>query len=123
MILLACGDRDWSDEALIEEHIKYFTPVLLVHGAARGADYFAGKVAKKLGIEVKEFPADWKRYGKAAGPKRNQEMLEFLLEHQRLGEWVEALAFHANIGASKGTKDMVRKLTRNNIDFTLVEGR
>ena len=35
------------------------------------------KWAESRGIPVKRFPADWKRYGRGAGPKRNRAMAEY----------------------------------------------
>ena len=50
----------------------------VVCGLAKGADIFGRKWAvleKK--VPVKDFPADWATYGKAAGPIRNGEMAEY----------------------------------------------
>lgn len=48
----------------------------LICGMAFGADTMAYNWAKRHGITVHEFPADWKKYGKAAGPIRNKRMLD-----------------------------------------------
>jgi hypothetical protein len=50
----------------------------LVTGCATGPDqvpYLIREVSPATSI--KEFPADWKAYGKSAGPKRNVEMAEY----------------------------------------------
>lgn len=49
-------------------------PTTIISGRARGADQMGEKVASFMGIPIEEFPADWKRHGKAAGPIRNEEM-------------------------------------------------
>ena len=36
----------------------------------------AGKFAEWARIPVKEYPADWQKHGRAAGPIRNQQMLD-----------------------------------------------
>lgn len=63
-------------------------------------------MAERIGLKVindgKGFPADWKRYGKAAGPIRNQQMIDE-------GKPDLVLAFHENINESRGTKDMVAR--------------
>lgn len=46
----------------------------VVCGMARGADQLGYDWAKANNIPIAEFPADWKRYGKSAGYKRNVEM-------------------------------------------------
>lgn len=51
-------------------------PVTVVCGGARGADRLAAREARVLGCEVEEYPADWDRFGKAAGFIRNQEMVD-----------------------------------------------
>ena len=43
----------------------------LAHGDAEGADTMAGLWAEENGILVHKFPADWKKYGQAAGIQRN----------------------------------------------------
>lgn len=49
---------------------------VIIHGGARGADALAGMYASSNGIKELVFPADWSAEGPAAGPIRNQRMLE-----------------------------------------------
>lgn len=82
MKVLMCGSRDWDDADVIQNVIAGLglagPPTFdhIIHGAARGADSIAGQVARKLGLLVNEFPADWRGQGKAAGHIRNQLMLD-----------------------------------------------
>lgn len=48
----------------------------IIHGAAKGADSFAGHWARVFGIKETAVPADWDKHGKRAGPLRNEEMLK-----------------------------------------------
>lgn len=78
--ILVCGGRDYRDQeavyrALDAVHAKRVVSCIIA-GAASGADHLAYNWAKDRGVEVLEFPADWKTYGKAAGPIRNQQMLD-----------------------------------------------
>ena len=80
MRVLITGGRKYDDreslfatlDRLHAEH--HFT--VLIHGDARGADRLGGEWAEERGVEVLAYPADWRRYGRGAGPKRNQQMLE-----------------------------------------------
>ncbi len=98
--LLVCGDRDWTDSDTILRWIQGQKPTVVIHGAARGADRIAGELAEQLGIPVLKFPAEWTKYGRAAGPIRNRQML-------KEGKPDQVLAFHDNIAESKGTADMI----------------
>ncbi len=101
MIVLCCGDRNWTSWKVIQKRLALLPPgCVIVHGDARGADKMSGFVAKRLGFEVRKYPADWAKYGKAAGPIRNR--LQFDTEQPSL-----VLAFHNDLASSKGTKDMV----------------
>lgn len=102
MVILVCGDRNWTDFILIHSTLKKFehTATLVVHGDARGADTLAGQAAEALYIPVQEFPADWDAHGKSAGPIRNIHM--FTQSNPDL-----VIAFHDDLEHSKGTKHMV----------------
>lgn len=56
----------------------------------------------RLDFKTLPYPADWKAFGKGAGPIRNRKMYD--AEKPEL-----VIAFHSDItlSASKGTKDMV----------------
>lgn len=85
--VLVTGSRDWTDrqalgEALIAAQSTSTTPdtgfrrMLLVSGACpTGADRMAERLAEGWGWLVERHPADWERYGKAAGFRRNAEMV------------------------------------------------
>jgi hypothetical protein len=76
----------------------------LIHGGARGADSLAAEWAMANGIPVLEYPVtpeDWRTIGKAAGPMRNQRMLDE-------GKPDLVVAFPGG----SGTADMVRRAQR-----------
>lgn len=45
-------------------------------GHCKGTDLMAERYAKEEGFAFEIYPADWKKYGKAAGPIRNRQMAE-----------------------------------------------
>lgn len=116
MRVLVCGDRNWSDKEFINNVLRetwyeldeHGIPLVIIHGCARGADSIAGKIGEQQSLEVIKFPADWERYGRSAGPIRNQQMLDE-------GKPDLVIAFNDAIDASKGTKDMVNRAKKSGI--------
>lgn len=100
MHVLVTGGRNFADQGLVQSTLKAIhskTPItLLIHGAASGADQLPGEWAVQIGIEVLACPADWKRFGKGAGPIRNRQMLDHSPEL--------LVAFPGG----KGTSDMIK---------------
>jgi hypothetical protein len=75
--VLACGGRDFQDYDIVRAVLGNLAgPVVLCHGGARGADSLAGRYACERGWGLRVYRAEWKRYGKAAGARRNQRMLD-----------------------------------------------
>ncbi len=75
MRVLVCGGRDYRDVDHVYEVLDGIEIDTLIHGAAPGADSIAEMWADERGVKVERFPADWERYGRAAGPIRNFQML------------------------------------------------
>lgn len=116
MRLLICGDRHWTNKQLIaQELLKVAPDTVIIAGAAQGADTIAAREARQLGLIVHEFPAKWSEYGRAAGPIRNLEMLQFL----KASEGDEVWAFHDDLEHSKGTKHMVNAAHKARIPVTI----
>ena len=102
--LLVCGDRKWRErhylfDTLDDIHALYGVS-LLIEGGASGADRVAKEWAHSRDIPVEEYPAEWDKYGKAAGPIRNRQMFYG-------GQPEMVVAFHRSLNTSKGTRDMV----------------
>lgn len=70
----------------------------VVSGTAHGADKYGEEWAAANNIPVKQFPADWGRFGHGAGVLRNFEMARY----------AEALIAVWD-GESKGTLNMIRR--------------
>lgn len=117
--ILVTGDRDWTDiKRVVEELKNYRSGTILIHGACQGADNTCAAVAEALGFEVRAYPADWKNHGRAAGPIRNQFMID--AEH-KLEEPIDlCLAFHNSIESSRGTADMLKRVNKSNIESRLI---
>ena len=98
---LVCGGRDFRDTALLDYALCEIDNKIgigeIIHGGANGADTMAGCWAEKYNIPVTVYNADWGRYGRAAGPKRNEKML-----YEGKPEYVVAFP------GGRGTAHMVR---------------
>jgi hypothetical protein len=88
---------------------------VVIAGHAKGLDQQVETLARKLGFDVHSNPAKWERYGRAAGPIRNKEMLDELLTYEE--KYVHA--FHDNLEESKGTKNMITQAEKQNLVVTL----
>ena len=75
-----------------------------------GADRLAARIWAALKRPAEAHPADWKKHGKAAGPIRNQEMLE------AEGGIDLVIAFPGGTG----TADMVRRAEKAKIEVLVV---
>jgi hypothetical protein len=114
MRVVVCGDRNWTDRNRIFRALSKLPPdTEIIHGACRGADILAGEEAKKLGLVVREFPADWS-LGRAAGPIRNRKMLD--------EKPILVIAFHSDIKNSKGTADTIREANKRGIKTLVIDG-
>lgn len=101
---LICGSRDYCDLELMEATLaKLPPPEVVITGMARGADEAGRLWASKHWKDAKHlgFPAEWGKYGRAAGPIRNQKMLEE-------GKPTLVIAFPKDgKSISSGTKSMI----------------
>ena len=74
--VLVCGGRDYDDwEAVRNRLAKLPNWCVIIQGGASGVDLLAKLAADYLGMHTAEVPAQWTRYGKSAGPRRNAAML------------------------------------------------
>ena len=75
---------------------------VIIEGEAPGADTIAREEADKIGLVVEKYRAKWNLYGRGAGIIRNTEM-------RKVGKPDKVVAFHNDIGSSKGTKNMIKQ--------------
>lgn len=99
--ILVCGGRDFNDEdivfAALESHVDRMQSTV-IQGHAPGADRLAREWCGRNGVHLESYPADWAAHGKAAGPIRNQRMIDE-------GKPTKVIAFPGG----RGTADMVRR--------------
>ena len=117
MNVIIAGLRGFSDydlfkvklEQLIQDNAIEVTEI--VSGGASGVDAMAERYANEKGISVKVFKADWKKYGRGAGPVRNKEMAEYV------GEKGVLIAFWDH--KSKGTGSMIKIAEKMNLKILI----
>ena len=106
MKYIVAGGRKFLDAKRLEGVLEVFLERFGMHTVISG-DAFEG--ADRFGIEWAEerikMPADWKAHGKAAGPIRNQQMAQ--AADGLIAFWD---------GRSRGTKDMIEKAVRCNLE-------
>lgn len=84
LIVVINGSRQFTDYNLLEEkcyeilapYIEKGFNIIIREGSARGADTLAIRFAKENNFELQDYKADWNRFGRGAGFKRNIEMIE-----------------------------------------------
>jgi predicted polyphosphate/ATP-dependent NAD kinase len=80
MKIIVCGGRDYKDlptlYTVLDQIHAENKLTCLVNGGYRGADKLASRWAEQRGVPFQEVHANWEKYGKDAGPKRNAQMLK-----------------------------------------------
>lgn len=114
--VIIAGSRDFNDYNLLEEKCNFLLSekvkthdIVIVSGTARGADKLGERYAEEYGYEIDAHPADWDKYGKSAGYKRNTQM----------GEVADAVICFWD-GVSKGTKHMIDIAKEKNLMLRVI---
>jgi len=110
MIIAAIGGRTVDDYELLSNTLNKYTISELVSGGCSGGDKMVERYAKENNIHITIFKANWKKYGRAAGPIRNTKIIESC-------DCVVALWD----GKSKGTGDSINKAKKLNLEINIVE--
>jgi YspA, cpYpsA-related SLOG family len=124
--ILVCGGRYYSNwpkvrevlSALCDKHSIYYSvtdnwlpsDVTIIEGGQTGADALAASFAIVNWTQLEEYEADWTKFGSAAGPLRNQRMLDE-------GNPDLVVAFPGN----NGTADMTTRARAAGIPVIVVE--
>ena len=115
MKVIIAGGRDFSDLNLLTERLDLYLSNLnetieVVSGCAKGADAIGEIYANSKGYHIKKFPANWDKFGKGAGFKRNVEMARYA--NALIAFWD---------GSSRGTQHIINTAKREGIQFRIVQ--
>lgn len=85
MYILVVGSRSITDYSFIKSYLDNLihenypdADIFIVSGGAIGVDTFAERYADENGYKKVIMPAEWDKYGKSAGYRRNTRMHEFI---------------------------------------------
>jgi hypothetical protein len=108
MRVLVCGGRDYQNRDLVFATLDRLVPTgaVIITGGANGADRLVWLWALHTdrAADALIFAPDWKKHGKAAGPIRNQQMIDE-------GKPDLVIAFPGG----RGTSDMVSRARKAGI--------
>ena len=115
--VIIAGSRGFSNYKLLREQCNKFlrekrktSNIIIVSGHARGADFYGEKYAQDEGFDLEIYPAQWDKFGKRAGYRRNEQMAEV----------ADALIAFWD-GSSRGTKHMIDIMNEKNLLVRVVE--
>lgn len=120
--IVVCGSRDFDDYKLLKLTLKEYingldivdlNQIVVISGAARGADTLGEHFAYDYQIAVCRFPAKWDELGKRAGWVRNAEMAKYAAEKH-------GVLFAFWDGKSRGTKNMIDLANRYGLEVHVV---
>lgn len=101
--VIIAGSRGFSNYKLLKEKCNEYLRekrkeynIIIISGGARGADTLGEKYAQDEGFSLEVFSANWNKFGKSAGFRRNEQMAEV----------ADALIAFWD-GKSHGTKHMI----------------
>ena len=114
MRVIIAGGRTFTNFDLMittldELFVKTDEPITVISGTARGADQTGERYADLRGYDVERYPAQWDKYGRSAGYKRNAQMAD--------------RATHCVVfwdGKSRGSKHMINLAQQKGLELRVV---
>lgn len=110
--VIVAGSRAITDFDLVCRVLRDVLPpkgATIISGGARGVDTLGEQYARRYRHRIARFPADWNRYGKSAGFRRNTTM----------AEKADALVAFWD-GESYGTAHMIKEARRRGLAVKVV---
>lgn len=106
MKTIIAGSRSIADPETVAAAVEAsgFEIAEVVSGCCRGVDRLGERWARRHGIPIQRFPADWQKHGKAAGPIRNRSMADY----------ADALIAIWD-GESRGTANMIEEAEKRGL--------
>ena len=111
MKIVIFGSRDITDLSILNDYFieiintKYpdltNKDITIISGGARGVDTLGEQLAELYGFKLEVYPADWDRYGKSAGYRRNITMAQ-----------IADIGICLWDGKSRGTRHMINTVER-----------
>ena len=115
--VIIAGSRGFSNYKLLREECNKFLRekrktdnIIIVSGGAQGADSLGEKYSQDEGFDLEVYPAQWKKFGRSAGFRRNEQMAEV----------ADALIAFWD-GKSHGTKHMIDIMNAKNLLVKVVD--
>ena len=108
MKIIVAGGRDFADKKLLADALSciIWDETTIISGCAKGADTLAIEYANAHEMDLIRVHADWDKYGKSAGVRRNEEMAK--VADTLVAFWD---------GKSRGTKDMIHKALTHGLEL------
>jgi hypothetical protein len=112
---IIAGSRNFTDPTLVEMAVElarnHIQVTEVVSGQCEGIDRLGEIWATTHDIPCSYFPADWDKHGKAAGPIRNSEMVNYA--DALIAVWD---------GRSRGTMDVIKKARTKGLKVAVYSG-
>ena len=107
--VIVAGSRTLDNYEYVRDSLNEYLAnrlpdVQIVSGTAKGADKLGERYAKNKRLSVKRFAAEWDRYGKSAGYRRNEQMAAYA--DCLIAFWDKR---------SRGTKHMIEIAEKSNL--------
>lgn len=120
--VIIAGSRDYDNYKIFSAIVNMIfndsytvnDRVEIVSGGCSGPDIMGERYAHENDIECVTFPAEWKKYGRSAGIKRNNQMIQYASNSN-----IPTLIAFWN-GKSKGTKHTIDQAKENNFRVFVV---
>jgi ABC-type enterochelin transport system substrate-binding protein len=113
MRIIIAGGRNFNDYDKLKNSCDNILinqeDIVIVSGNANGADKLGERYGKENNSPIETYPAEWDKYGKSAGYKRNQTMAD---------NADGLIAFWD--GKSKGTKHMIDIATKGGLKVRVI---
>ncbi len=114
--LLIAGTRTFEQYLVLQTTLHLYTKdvpnLKVITGCAKGTDSMAIRWAKEQGKPYQVYTADWNKWGKSAGPRRNQEMAK--AADRAIVYWD---------GKSRGTANMIMNLKIQGVPYEVISTR
>ena len=115
--VIIAGSRGFSNYKLLYEKCNEILRekskthnIVIVSGHAKGADLLGERFSQDKDYDLEVFPANWKKFGKSAGFRRNEQMAE--VADGLIAFWD---------GKSHGTKHMIDIAKDKGMDIRVIE--